>query len=311
MYLSVRIESVWFIVANATITYTVSLRYLLMCCFGLCLPFGTLVARRMATMATIRTQWFSQWGQTIQIDDKYNNFSGSHRSIASAALCACFIYPRTHRAIFSNIIMHLFLLLLLLGWMPRQFCLSFSFGGKNQRHDTKYPNTKQWQSIRTPGGTNTMTWRKKGRKETKILKKDELFRYKSQPKWKMDFDDFQPPTTTITTARSNTAHKDLKFYWKKHLERERSRSRNMSCQRNVIWLCSQSGGRLVGRSAWIWRWGEMCENARTKQHKTVLKTKNWSAASIHSIFSRLNFHWKIYPAKCQQKKNKIKGNKKQ
>lgn len=41
----------------------------------------------------------------------------------------------------------------------------------HQRHDTKYPNTSNnnEQSIGTPGGTNTMTWRhrKEGEKYSK------------------------------------------------------------------------------------------------------------------------------------------------
>lgn len=57
------------------------------------------------------------------------------------------------------------LLLFILFRMPRHCVFSSSFAffwwRKSKTRYKIYPNTKQWQSIGTPGGTNTMTWRKK------------------------------------------------------------------------------------------------------------------------------------------------------
>lgn len=87
-------------------------------------------------------------------------------------------------------------------------------------------------------------------------------------------------------------------YWKKERERESGRDHGAEiCHSNGMWYDFAVGRR----------------KRKKRANKTVLKTKNWSTDSIHifDILLRLNFHWKIYPVKCQQKWNKIKENKKQ
>lgn len=57
----------------------------------------------------------------------------------------------------------------------------------------------------------------------------------------------------------------------------------------------------VGR--WLGDGGIMSENARTKQDKTVLKTKNWSTDSIHSFdFFTLEFPLEDLSRKVPTKK---------
>lgn len=72
----------------------------------------------------------------------------------------------------------------------------------------------------------------------------------------------------------------------------------MSWKQNVY---DFADGRLVGAEK------KMSENARTKQDKTVLKTKNWSTDSIHSFdfFFTLEFPLEDLSRKVPTNKKEI------
>lgn len=141
---------------------------------------------------------------------------------------------------------------------------------------------------------NDMKKREKNRR--KYSKRTNYLDTKAKAKVKNGFGLF------LATNHHTFQYKSVHF-WSFIERRKRTRRageiRTEICHGNGMWY-----DFAVGRS-FVWKWQKVrkCANKTTQNGVKNQKLVHWFHSFIR-FFSRLNFHWKIYPVKCQQKWNK-------